>query len=381
MAVPFHVPAIGQEEIAAVSKVLDSGWLTTGRVTAEFENALAAKVGAAHGVAVNSATAALHLALAALGLGPGDEVIVPVHTFAATAEVVVYTGATPVLVDINPDTLNIDPIAVKEAITSQTAAIMPVHFTGQAADLEPLLATADGIPVIEDAAHAFPTRYRDMTVGSIGTATAFSFYANKTITTGEGGMLTTDDTELADRARLLSLHGLSSAAWNRFGTGAKWEYDIVDVGYKYNLTDIAAAIGLVQLAKADELAARRRWIAARYDQAFASIAAIDPVLVEAPEDSSWHLYIIRLRHEELGVDRNGFIDALASAGIGTSVHYKPLHLHPYYIRRFGYKPTDFPVSTDQFSRIISLPIYPDMEVGEVDEVVDNVQRIVDDHSL
>lgn len=376
MPVPYHRPSITSAETEAVQKVLESGWLTTGKVTAEFEDEVAARVGAKFAVAVNSATAALHIALAALDLGPGDEVIVPTHTFAATSEVIIYTGAAPVLVDVNENNLNIDPAAVAASLTNRTRAIMPVHFTGQAADMDSILEIAGEIPVVEDAAHALPTTYRGRMVGSIGLATAFSFYANKTITTGEGGMLTTDDPTIADRARRLSLHGLSRAAWSRFESGSTWEYDIVEPGFKYNMTDVAAAMGVAQLKRLDDLANQRRAIATRYDEVFADIPEIDPLVVADHEASAWHLYIIRLRLERLNIDRNTFIGLLTDRGIGTSVHYKPLHLHPYYIDRFGFRRSDFPVSSDQFDRIISLPIYPEMTPADITEVIEGVADIV-----
>ncbi|MBT8199380.1 MAG: DegT/DnrJ/EryC1/StrS family aminotransferase [Acidimicrobiia bacterium] len=376
MPVPYHRPSITNAETEAVQKVLESGWLTTGKVTAEFEGEIAARVGSRYAVAVNSATAALHIALASLDLGPGDEVIVPTHTFAATSEVVIYTGATPVLVDVERDNLNMDPAGVEAALTPRTKAMMPVHFTGQAADMDALIAIAGDIPIVEDAAHALPTTYKGQMVGSIGLATAFSFYANKTITTGEGGMLTTDDPNIEDRARRLSLHGLSRAAWSRFESGSTWEYDIVEAGFKYNLTDVASAMGLAQLQRLDELATRRREIALTYNEAFSGLAEIDPLVVPRHDDSAWHLYIIRLRLEHLTIDRNTFIARLADRGIGTSVHYKPLHLHPYYTTRFGFDRSDFPVSSDQFDRIISLPIFPGMTHGDVTEVIEGVADIV-----
>ncbi len=376
MPVPYHRPSITNAETEAVEKVLESGWLTTGKITSEFEIQLAARVGSKYAVAVNSATAALHIALAALDIGPGDEVIVPTHTFAATAEVVIYTGATPVLVDVEEDNLNLDPNALEAALTPRTKVIIPVHFTGQAADMDAILEIARDIPIVEDAAHALPTTYKEKMVGSIGLASAFSFYANKTITTGEGGMLTTNDPTVEDRARRLSLHGLSRAAWSRFESGSSWEYDIVEPGFKYNLTDIAAAMGLAQLQRLDELATKRRNIATAYNQAFADIHQIDPLVVADHDSSAWHLYIIRLRLEELTIDRNAFMNRLAERGIGTSVHYKPLHLHPYYTSRFGFDRSDFPVSSDQFDRIISLPIFPGMTRDDMTEVVEGVADIV-----
>ncbi len=377
MAVPYHRPSIGHNEKKAVEEVLESGWLTTGQHARSLEVEVAELVGAKYAVCLNSATAALHLALEAFGVGPGDEVIIPTHTFAATGEVVFYTGATPVLVDVLRDTLSIDPGAVEMAITNKTKVIIPVHYGGQAADMESILALAgSGISVLGDAAHALPTRHGKKMVGSIGRATAFSFYANKTITTGEGGVLTTDDEKLAQRVRLLSLHGLDRDAWNRFKTGASWEYDIIDAGYKYNLTDVAAAMGRVQLGRAEELRASRERVARRYDQAFASVEHVEPLVVDRPQDSAWHLYVIRLNLENLSIDRNEFIDRMSAAEVGTSVHYKPLHLHTLYKERFRTAREDFPVSSEQYDRIVSLPIFPDMTGSEVEEVIGKVSDIV-----
>lgn len=378
MPVPYHRPSLGDAESNAVKAVLDSGWLTTGAQSKALEASIASMVGAEYVVAMNSATAALHLALAAFDISPGDEVIIPTHTFAATGEVVFYMGATPVLVDVDPDTLCIDPAAVERAVTSKTKVIIPVHYAGQAADMDSILDIADGrIKILEDAAHALPTRYKGKMVGSIGDATAFSFYANKTVTTGEGGVLTTNDSAVADRARRLSLHGLDRDAWNRFKTGASWEYDIVDAGFKYNLTDIAASIGCVQLEKAETMRSQRQRVAARYDAAFAERDDVDPVVISEPDDCAYHLYVIRLNLDALSIDRNTFIDEMSAKEIGTSVHYKPLHMHTLYKERLNSSPADFPVSTAQFDRIVSLPLFPDMTDGQVDEVIQTVCSILD----
>lgn len=378
MPVPYHRPSLGAAEFDSVKAVLESGWLTTGSHTRALESSICSMVGAEYAVALNSATAALHLALAAFGIGPGDEVILPTHTFAATGEVVFYMGATPVLVDVDPNTLCIDPSAFEKAVTEKTKAVMPVHYAGQAADMDQIAKIAgDQIMVLEDAAHALPTRYKGKMVGAIGDATAFSFYANKTVTTGEGGVLTTNDASLADRARRLSLHGLDRDAWNRFKTGASWEYDIVDAGFKYNLTDIAASIGCVQLEKAELMRQHRQSVAARYDAAFVDRDEIDPLVIENPDDCAYHLYVIRLNLETLEIDRNRFIDEMSDRGIGTSVHYKPLHMHTLYRERLGTRDEDFPISHDQFQRIVSLPLFPDMTEEEVDEVIYSVTSILD----
>jgi perosamine synthetase len=372
----FARPSITDREKQAVLDVLDSGWLTTGPQARRFEETFAARVGSRHAVALNSATAALHLALEALGIGPGDEVLVPTWTFAASAEVVVYLGATPVLVDVDRRTLNATPEALLAAVTERTRAAIVVHVAGLPADVGRTveLLGEQGVAVVEDAAHAFPSRIGGVAgrlAGTIGRAGAYSFYATKTITTGEGGMLVTDDEPLADRARQMSLHGISRTAWNRYTASGTWFYEIEDAGYKYNMTDMAAALGLVQLERADELLAARRALADAYVAGFAQAGLGD--VVEVPPDAgdgshAWHLYIVRLVLERLQVDRAAVIEALRDRGIGTSVHFIPLHLHPYYRRR-GCRPEQFPVATAEYERVISLPIWPGMTTADVERVV------------
>lgn len=381
---PFARPSITDREKQAVLEVLDSGWLTTGPRTKEFERAFAARVGVGHAVALNSATAALHLALEALGVGPGDEVIVPTWTFASSAEVVVYRGARPVLVDVDRLTLNMTPEAVLAAITPRTRAVVAVHVAGLPVEIERLVALLEprGIAVVEDAAHAFPSRLDGGTgryVGTVGRAGAYSFYATKTITTGEGGMLVTDDEDLANRARVMGLHGISRDAWNRYTASGSWYYEIEDAGYKYNMTDIAAALGLVQLERSDELLAARRHLAARYADRLGG----GPVayLLELPVDPTggshaWHLYIVRLALDRLTIDRGTVIDRLKALGIGASVHFIPLHLHPYYRSRWGYAPEDLPVAKAEYERVISLPIWPGMTDVDVDRVADGLGEIL-----
>ena len=378
---PFHMPAIGAEEIAAVVDVLKSGWLTTGSKVKEFEQQFCRFVGARHAVAVNSATAALHLGLAAAGAGAGDEVIVPAMTFAATAEVALYLKAKPVLVDCTPDTLNIDPAAIERAITPRTKAIIPVHFAGQPCDSGPILDLArdHNLKVIEDAAHALPARDHSRMVGSIGDITCFSFYATKTITTGEGGMATTDNPEWAAKMRMLSLHGISHDAWNRYSSEGSWYYEVTEVGYKYNLTDIAASLGIVQLKKAEAFAAARRRIAEIYSEAFSELAEIRTPVCDPDKQHAWHLYVIQLELERLTINRREFIEALREHNIGTSVHFIPLHLHPFYRDTFGYKPDDFPNAAAAYRRIISLPIYPTMADRDIHDVIAAVTNIVKRH--
>lgn len=378
---PFHVPAIGNEEIAAVIEVLKSGWLTTGSRVRDFEQQFARFVGTRHGVAVNSATAALHLALAAVGVDEGDEVIVPTMTFAATSEVVLYLRARPVLVDCAPDTLNIDPAAIEAALTPRTKAIIPVHFAGQPCDSAAILSLArkHDLRVVEDAAHALPACDGARMIGGIGDITCFSFYATKTITTGEGGMATTNNIEWADKMRMLSLHGISHDAWKRYSAEGSWYYEIMNVGYKYNLTDLAASIGLEQLKKCRGFAAARRRIAEAYNDGFADLAEIRTPVCRAGVQHAWHLYVIQLELERLSIDRREFIEALRQRRIGASVHFIPLHLHPYYRRRFGYQPEDFANATAVYPRIVSLPIYPNMSDDDIDDVIAAVRNIVSIH--
>lgn len=377
LRIPFHIADVGEEEARAVAEVVRSGWLTMGPRTFEFEQRFAAYVGAKHAVAVNSCTAALHLALDAIGLQAGDEVLLPTTTFTATAEVVAYFGARPVLVDVDPVTMNMDPGDAERRVTLKTKAIIPVHLGGQPCDMQELRALADrhDLLVIEDAAHAIPASYRGVPVGAISHITAFSFYATKTLTTGEGGMLTTDNDLYADRMRIMRLHGISRDAWKRYTAEGSWYYEVIHAGFKYNTTDMNAAIGLVQLAKCDRMAAARRSIAQRYSAAFALQPALECPTVKPDRESAWHLYILRLRPESLTLSRNQFIDALRQRGIGTSVHFIPLHLHPFYADRYGYRPGDLPNSERQYARCLSLPMYPSMSVADVNCVIDAVREI------
>jgi dTDP-4-amino-4,6-dideoxygalactose transaminase len=374
----FHVPDVGDEEIAEVLDVLRSGWLTTGPKTRDFEREFAAMVGAKHAVAVNSCTAALHLALEAAGIREGDEVLVPTMTFAATAEVVTYFKAKPVLIDCVQNTLNLDPNRIEQAITTKTKAIIPVHFAGHPCDMDQILslAHAHGLRVIEDAAHALPARYNGKMVGSIGESTCFSFYATKNITTGEGGMLTTDNPEYATRARMMSLHGLSRDAWNRYSTEGSWYYEILSPGFKYNLTDIAAALGLAQLKKCDRFWKTRERYAALYHEGFRDMPEIVCPQASPNVQHAWHLYAIQLELDRLRISRNEFIHRLQQAGIGCSVHFIPLHLHPYYSETLGYRANDYPVASRIFQRILSLPLYSKMTETDVARVIETVRNLV-----
>ena len=380
---PFSQPSIGQEEIDEVVDTLRSDWITTGPKTKAFETQFGAFVGAPGetSLMLSSCTAGLLLALAAHGVGAGDEVIVPSLTFAASANVAVHLGATPVLVDVEPDTMCIDPERVAAALTERTKVIMPVHYGGHPADLEAIdaLAARHGLQVVEDAAHAVPAYHCDTMIGSRPTLAAFSFYPTKNLTTAEGGALT-GAPELLERARLLALHGMSRDAWKRFGKGGSWEYDVVAPGFKTNMTDIQASLGMHQLRKLPTFHARRREIAQRYSDAFADVPALEVPTEREGMRSAWHIYVLRLRLERLRIDRNAFIDALKDRNIGTSVHYKPLHMMSYYAERFGYARDAMPVSADAFARMLSIPLSPRLSDADVDEVITIVRELVDEHA-
>jgi dTDP-4-amino-4,6-dideoxygalactose transaminase len=376
---PFALPEIGEEEIAAVAEALRSGWVTTGPKTARFEQDFVDFLGpdqGLHAVAVNSATAGLHLALEALGIGEGDEVITTTHTFTATAEVVRYLGADVKLVDIDPQTLNIDPAAVEAAITPRTKALMPVHYAGLAADMPRLLdiARRHKLKVVEDAAHALPTTSTGHLVGTLRSdATVFSFYANKTITTGEGGMLVTRNAELAQRARIMRLHGMNRSAFDRYTAKVpSWAYEVVAPGFKYNMTDIAAALGSEQLKRLPRFHQRREHLAAAMDAALAGLPLLLPPRAPAGDQHAWHLYVVRLG-DDARITRDAFIDRLFAAGIGCSVHYIPLHLHPYWRDRYALLPSMFPHSQHAFERMVSLPLYTRMTDADVERVATAVR--------
>lgn len=376
---PFSPPMIGEEEIAEVVDTLRSDWITTGPKTKRFEEEFASYLGAPAALALNSCTAALHTALVTLGVGPGDEVITTPMTFAASVNVIEHVGARPVLVDVEPDTLNIDPLQIERALTPRTRAILPVHYAGHPVDLDAIfeLARPRGIIVLEDAAHALPASYKGRRIGSSGNPVAFSFYATKNLTTAEGGMLT-GDPEFIERARVLSLHGMSRDAWKRYDKGGSWYYEVVAPGFKYNMTDIQASLGLWQLRKLEAFQRRRREVVKKYNEAFQQVEALETP-VERPEvEHAWHLYVLRLRLEALRIDRNRFIDELKARNIGTSVHFIPIHLHPYYRDKYGYKPEDFPVAYANYQRMLSLPLNPrltDEDVADVIEAVLDVVRV------
>jgi len=378
--IPFHRPSIGAEESEAVQRVLSSGWLTTGPVALEFEKQFAAYVGCKWAVAVNSCTAALQLALDAIGLQPGDEVLVPSYTFTSTGEVVTYFGARPVLCDSLHGGFNIDPEDAERRVTEKTRAIIPVHIAGHPSDLGAIqnLAGRYGLHVIEDAAHALPASYQGRRIGTISELTAFSFYTTKTITTGEGGMLTTNNDEYAERAKLMRLHGIGRDAWKRYARAGSWFYEVHEAGYKMNLPDLLAALGVAQLKKADKFWQRRRQIAAYYQEKFSQFEELElPPCESNGIQDAWHLFILRLRPEFLAVNRDEFIEELKAVGIGTSVHFIPLHRHPFYVREYGCTPRNFPHAENSYSRCVSLPIYPDLSEAEQERVVKSVLLLVE----
>jgi dTDP-4-amino-4,6-dideoxygalactose transaminase len=369
---PFHVPCIDEDDINAVVKVLRTGWITTGPKVAEFENAFATFLGARHAIAVSSCTAALHLALDAIGLKEHDEVLLPTLTFAATAEVVTYFKAKPVLVDCEPTYFTIDSEALDANSTPRTRAVIPVHLAGHPCNMTDIRAIADrnGLRVIEDGAHAFPAKYEGQYIGTLSPVTAFSFYATKTLTTGEGGMITTDDDALATRMRSMRLHGMNADAWKRYAAIGTWRYDIADAGYKYNLTDLSAALGVTQLAKSLAMWRRRAEIAGKYERALRGLDAYQVPTTKSHIEHAWHLYVILIRPERLRIGRDEVIMELKKRGIGTAVHFIPLHLFSYYQRRWGYRSGQFPVAEWYFNRCISLPLYPTMADEDVELVVE-----------
>ncbi|MBK7616848.1 MAG: DegT/DnrJ/EryC1/StrS family aminotransferase [Burkholderiales bacterium] len=377
---PFALPDIGDAEISAVTEALRSGWVTTGPKTKEFEQRFVEFLGGGvEAIAVNSATAGLHLALEALGIGPGDEVIAPSLTFTATVEVARYLGADAVLVDIDPVTLNIDLEAIRKAITPRTKAIMPVHYAGLACDMAPILALASehGLKVVEDAAHALPTLYQGRLVGTLESdITVFSFYANKTMTTGEGGMVVTRNTDAAKRMRVMRLHGMSRDAFDRFVSKTPaWYYEIVAPGYKYNLTDIASALGLQQLMRLPAFVERRQVLAQRYLESLADLPLILPAVAAAGGQHAWHLFVIRLA-EAARIDRDTVIQELSNRGIGTSVHYVPLHRQPYWRDRYRLTTDMFPQADLAYQTMVSIPLYTAMTDAQQQRVIDALHEIL-----
>ena len=377
---PFARPDIGDAEVNAVAEAMRSGWITTGPQTRAFEQAFTDYLGGGvDSLAVNSATAGLHLALEALGIGPGDEVIAPTLTSTATTEVVRYLGADPVLVDVDPVTLNMDPALVRAAITPRTKAIMPVHYGGLACDMDAILAIAKehGLKVVEDAAHALPTTWKGTLVGQLASdVTVFSFYANKTITTGEGGMAVTRDPELAKRMRVMRLHGMNRDAFDRFTSKTPaWYYEVVAPGFKYNMTDVAAAMGVQQLARLPAFVERRQYLAQRYHAALAGLPLVLPAAAPAGDVHAWHLYVIRLA-PGARLSRDALVQGLSDLGIGTSVHYVPLHRHPYWRDRYQLTPAMFTQADAAYQAMLSIPLFTAMTDADQDRVIAALQTLL-----
>ena len=378
--IPYNRPDLTEREVAAVAETLRSGWIAKGPRTVEFEKKFAEYVGARHAVAMNSCTAALHVALLAKGIGPGDEVITTPMTFASTASTILHVGAKPVFADIDYKTGCIDPGEIEKKITPRTKAVVPVHYSGQVCDLDRIYAIAEkyGLYVSEDAAHALASRYKGRLIGNrLQGSASYSFYATKNLTTGEGGMLATDDDEIDAKARIWAGQGMSHNAWNRYAKGGAWRYDICEPGFKYNMFDIQAALGLVQLSRLEEMQAKRLKIAEKYQREFAKIDAVEPPFVPDYATHSWHLYVLRIRPELLTIDRDRFIGELNERNVGTSVHFIPVTDMSAYTKRFGFKKGDFPNTEKHFERIVSLPLYPTLSEEESDYVVAAVKDIVE----
>jgi UDP-4-amino-4,6-dideoxy-N-acetyl-beta-L-altrosamine transaminase len=373
---PYGRQLIEEDDVAAIVEALRGDWITTGPLVAEFERRLASRVGARHGVAVSSGTAALHAAVFAAGIGPGDEVIVPPLTFVASANPILYLGATPVFADVRPDTLNLDPARVEEKITPRTRAIIAVDFAGHPSDLDSLLeiARARGLVLIEDAAHALGAEYRGRPVGALADLTTWSFHPVKQIATGEGGMVTTNDPGLAERCARFRNHGISSEAMDRFRSG-EWYYEMVDLGFNYRLTDLQCALGLSQLAKLDRFLARREAIAARYRRAFADLPGGSLQAVEPHVRHAWHIFPLLLDLERLAGDRRAIFGALRAEGIGVSVHYLPVYRHPYY-QRLGYDKGLCPLAEAAYERLLTVPLFPAMEDRDVEAVITAVKKVL-----
>ena len=372
----FSLPLIGSEEIEEVIDTLRSGWLTSGPKTRQFESEFQAAVQSQAALALNSCTAGLHIALRTLNIGPGDQVITTPLTFAASVNVIEHVGATPILVDVEADTLNINPRLVEKAITPATKAIIAVHYAGHPVELDALrnIAERHNLHLIEDAAHAIGAEFRGQPIGASDNLTAFSFYATKNLTTGEGGMLT-GPSNLLDRARILSLHGMSREAWSRYAAGGKWAYDIVEPGFKYNMTDIQAALGLQQLRRFQQMQARRQQIVEQYNQAFGRIAAFQTPVTRPHVKNAWHLYVLRLNQTELTIDRDQFIQEMTARNIGTSVHFIPIHQHSFYREKYGFREGSFPVAENAFRRMLSLPLSPSISDQDVNDVIEAVQDV------
>ena len=372
MQIPFHKPHITQKEIDNVIDIMRSGWLTMGPKTIEFENAFKKYIGSQFAISVNSATAALHLALNAVGVGNGDEVIIPTNTFIATAEAVVYSGAKPILCDVEENYHNLDINLIEQLITPRTKAIIPVHFGGNPCDMDEIKKNANhfNLKIIEDAAHALPASYKNKKIGTLSDAVCFSFYATKTLTTGEGGMVTTNNKKIAKKVSLQRQHGINGDAWKRYERNNDWYYEVIDLGYKYNTTDIQSAIGLVQLEKLEWMRDERKMIAEKYKNAFAG--KLHFIIENNQNESSWHLFVIKINN------RDELHQKLKEKGISTSVHFIPIHKHPYYKIRFNYENKDYPVANNVYQQSLSLPIYPGLDESDVEYIIKYVLEYAED---
>jgi len=376
---PFSRPLIDQDDINEVVDTLHSDWLTIGPKTHLFEEKFSEYIGCKFAISVNSCTAAMHISLAALNIGKGDEVITTPFTFISTLNVILQQGATPVLVDIKPDTYNIDPDLISDKISYKTKAITPVHFAGQPCDMGKIMKIAqeNNLVVLEDAAHAIGSEFDGKKIGTIGKTTSFSFYPTKNMTTGEGGMVTTNDETLKDCLKMWGMHGISKDAWKRYSAEGSWYYEIKFPGFKYNMTDIQAALGLSQLEKLEDFQKKREKIVEIYHQAFKDIKEIIIPFVKDDVKHAWHLYVIRIVTDKLKISRNQFIEALRAENIGTSVHFIPAHLQPYYKETFRFKEGDFPNAENAFNQVISLPLYPKMSDKDVNDVIRAIMKITD----
>jgi len=376
--IPFYIPNIDNNEIDEVVDTLRSGWLTTGPKTKLFEKRFSSYVNSKHAIGVNSCTAALHLSLAALGIGEGDEVITTPFTFISTANVILHRGATPVFADIDPKTYNIDPKKIEKAITPKTKAILIVDYGGQACEFDEIREIADkhSLEIVEDAAHAVGTEYKGRKVGSLADLTCFSFYATKNLTTGEGGMITTNDDDLANQLRVLSLHGMSKDAWKRYQESGSWYYEVVVPGYKCNFTDIQASLGLHQLEKLEKALVRRDEIAEQFNKGLGEIPGIVTPYVAPYGRHAWHLYAIQVQESVCGVSRDALIDRLKKEKIGTSVHFIPVHMHPYFRDQLGFRKKSFPITERVYSNIVSLPFYPQLEEKEIQDIIVAIRNLI-----
>jgi len=372
LKIPFHKPHITQKEIDSVIDIMRSGWLTMGPKTFEFENAFKKYIGSQYAISVNSATAALHLALNAVGVGNGDEVIIPTNTFIATAEAVVYSGAKPILCDIEANYHNIDINLIEPLITPKTKAIIPVHFGGNPCDMDEIKKIANhfNLKIIEDAAHALPSFYKNKKIGSFSDAVCFSFYATKTLSTGEGGMVTTNNKKIAKKVSLQRLHGINGDAWKRYERNNDWYYEVIDLGYKYNTTDIQSAMGIVQLEKLEWMRDERKKISEKYINAFREKLSF--IVENSKNESSLHLFVIKIGN------RDELHQKLKEKGISTSVHFIPIHKHPYYKNRYSFNNEKYPVANLVFEQSLSLPIYPGLGESEVEYIINNVLEYAED---